>query len=309
MTRQPEDKKTLRPVVFGLSQDLCIWATAGLVKPVKCMNAFDCLSCPLDQKIQRDREQGRLSVASDKPYAWSLDLETWGRLSPEEKKCRHMISGRVPFKLCSRGFDCATCPFDEQLLDPFLDQGEGRIQSRQVAGFALAADHYFHRGHAWARVEYGGRVRVGLDDFALRLVGAVDSFELPELGDTITQTEPCLTLTRGSNTARVLSPVHGVVIARNHQVLSEPDRAKQSPYGLGWLLVVQPSQLKTSLKNLLFGLESDRWIEDEAGRLRTMLTEGADYQLAATGAQIVDDVFGAAPQIGWDRLVREFLLT
>jgi len=302
-------KKSGRPVVFGLNQDLCIWAKAGLVKPVQCLNAFDCLSCPLDQKIREDRDQGRLTMSSDKPYAWFLDLPAWGRLAPEEKKCRHMISGRVPYKMCSRGFDCATCPFDEQLMDPILDHHHGRVPSYQVAGFALAPDHYFHRGHAWARVEYGGRVRVGLDDFALRLVGGVDGLQLPDLGDAVAQTEPVLTLTRGDHAARVLSPVDGVVVARNHQVLSDPAAMKQSPYDQGWLLVIQPGRLKNNLKNLLFGPETDRWIEDETNRLVALVARETGYQLAATGGQFVDDVFGQAPDIGWDRLVREFLLT
>ncbi|MBU0514886.1 MAG: glycine cleavage system protein H, partial [Proteobacteria bacterium] len=137
----------------------------------------------------------------------------------------------------------------------------------------------------------------------------VDGLVLPDLGDAVAQTEPGLTLTRGDHAARVLNPVDGVVVARNHRVLSDPAKIKQSPYDQGWLLVVQPGRLKTNLKNLLFGQETDRWIEDETNRLVALFAQETGYQLAATGGQFVDDVFGQAPGIGWDTLVREFLLT
>lgn len=302
-------KKSSQPIVFGLGQNQCIWAQAGVIKPMQCLNAFDCLSCPMDKKIQENRDQGSLTLLSHNPYGWSPDVKTWGRLPHEEQKCRHMLSGRVSYKLCSRGFECATCPFDDQIMDATLDQTPNAPATYNVAGITLAPDHYFHRGHAWARVEYGGRVRVGLDDFALRLVGKVDKIVLPGLGDTVTQTDPGLSLFRDNNTAQVLSPVDGVVIARNHRVLGRPQSAKNSPYGDGWLMVVQPTKLRTNLKNLLFGEESDNWIKDETEKLVDMVAQETGYQLAATGGEFVDDIYGQAPQVGWERLVREFLLT
>jgi len=55
MTRQA-GKKTRRPVVYNMANDQCVWSRAGVIKPVKCMNAFDCLGCALDKKVQADFE-------------------------------------------------------------------------------------------------------------------------------------------------------------------------------------------------------------------------------------------------------------
>jgi hypothetical protein len=73
-------------------------------------------------------------------------------------------------------------------------------------------------------------------------------------------------------------------------------------------MVLQPANLRKSLKNLLFGTESLAWMDDEANRLAALLSDETDYQLAATGGEAINDIFGAVPTIGWDRLVNEFLI-
>jgi glycine cleavage system H lipoate-binding protein len=177
-----------------------------------------------------------------------------------------------------------------------------------ASGFNIAREYYYHHGHTWARVEYGGRVRVGVDDFALRMLGPQDEIKLPRLGDRLEQNRPQATLRRDTNEADTLSPVDGKVLAVNSKITSQAGLANQSPYADGWLMVLQPENLRKNLKNLLFGDESMAWMDDEAGRLAAMLSDETDYQLAATGGEAISDIFGAVPTIGWDRLVKEFLI-
>jgi len=112
---------------------------------------------------------------------------------------------------------------------------------------------------------------------------------------------------RGNNEAETMSPLDGTVVAVNPQIAGNSERANASPYAEGWLMVLQPKNLRKSLKNLLFGVESMAWTDDEATRLTTMLDEEGGYRMAATGGEAVDDIYGAVPEIGWDRLVKTFL--
>ncbi len=50
------------------------------------------------------------------------------------------------------------------------------------------------------------------------------------------------------------------------------------------------------------------WTNNEAHRLLSLLESSVGVTLP-DGGTIVDDVFGHYPQLGWERLVREFLLT
>ena len=43
-------RKKTRPQVFGITNDQCVWSRAGVVKPMKCVNAFD-WSVPFSHNI------------------------------------------------------------------------------------------------------------------------------------------------------------------------------------------------------------------------------------------------------------------
>jgi glycine cleavage system H lipoate-binding protein len=178
-----------------------------------------------------------------------------------------------------------------------------------VSGFALAANYYYHVGHAWARVEYGGRVRVGLDDFASRLFGPSDRFDLPKLGCVLRQGEPGFGLVRGSLQAGCLCPVEGVVVAVNPGASGENGPLPLEPYDEALLMVIEPVKLLGGLKNLFFEEESRAWLDDEVSSLTAMVSAETGMQLAATGGRALPDIFGRMPELGWDRLKKAFLRT
>jgi glycine cleavage system H lipoate-binding protein len=291
-------KKTRRPpVVFNVTNEQCVWAQAGVIKPTRCINHFDCLDCSLDKKVLR-------SIEEKERHAAALPRQ---QLLLGQRKCRHMLSGRVSYKLCSRAFDCVRCPYDQMLEDSDLAHPYGKPVLEYASGFALGRDHYYHHGHTWARVEYGGRVRVGIDDFALKLLGPADEIVLPRLGSKVAQSREQCVLRRGRNEAAALSPVDGTVVAINPAINRRAETANQSPYGEGWLMVIEPRNLRRNLKNLLFGEESLAWMDDEAARLGALVAEETGQQMAATGGEVIGDIYGTFPELGWDRLVNTFL--
>jgi glycine cleavage system H lipoate-binding protein len=179
-------------------------------------------------------------------------------------------------------------------------------QFKEVFGFKVPTYIYLHRGHTWVVLEDGGRVRIGMDDFSQKLLGPGDKIRLPEIGSAIRHDEAALALFRRGEKAGVLAPLSGVVEAVNSRLLARPDLVHDDPYGEGWLMVVNPTNLKPDLDNLLFDRGNAAWIEDESLRLLAMLEPSVGATLQS-GGTIVDDVYGHYPQLGWARLVKEFL--
>ena len=56
-----EQKSVRQPVVFSMTNDQCVWGRAGVIKPTKCINAFDCLGCSMDHQVLTKFEQKRKS--------------------------------------------------------------------------------------------------------------------------------------------------------------------------------------------------------------------------------------------------------
>jgi len=302
MKETPKAKPT-QPKVFQMMQDQCVWSQAGVIKPIKCMNAFNCLDCDFDKKVQadfqtREKSQGPNSLSHTPPRL---------RLLVKELKCRHMLSGRVSYKLCAHGYNCVKCPYDQMVEDAGLLPSPSPAVCENVAGFDVAQNYYYLTGHTWARVEYGGRVRIGIDDFAQRLLGPQDKIELPRLGKEISQNEPHALLRRGKKAAEARSPVDGTVLAVNPKLQYHAEIANADPYNDGWLMLIQPSKLRTSLKNLLFGTESLAWFDDQANHLSQVVHKTTGYAMAAAGGEMVKDIYGTLPGLNWDDLVQQFL--
>jgi glycine cleavage system H lipoate-binding protein len=266
---------------------------------------LDCLGCTMDQRVLANFEEKRSAEGKkdQRPPRMQLLMN--------QGKCRHMLSGRISYGLCSYGYNCVKCPFDQMIEDTSYLPNLKPPHVDATSGFNVARDHYYHHGHSWARVEYGGRVRIGIDDFAQRLLGPQDEIEIPGLGSRVGQNRPNAVLKRNGKEAPTLSPVDGTVVAVNHQLLSKTAVAHKDPYGEGWLMVIQPSSLRNNLKNLFFGSESLAWIDDEFFKLQKLMGEvygeEIQYKMAATGGEAISDIYGEVPELGWDRLVGDFL--
>ena len=299
--KSARDRKKRGVQVFPMGENQCVWMKAGVVSFKLCDNAFDCINCPFDKGMSRSLQKKPETVVS-----WREAMKT----KPyKEKECRHMLTGRVQYHYCSNGYRCNLCEFDQYLDEADLAAATCTFHTNKVAGFQVADSYYYHFGHSWARIEHGGFVRVGIDDFALRLLGRPTEIRLPKLGSRLEQTEPGWSIKREDRSASVLSPMRGVVVATNHMAATQPDVANKDPYGNGWLVVLEPQGLRENLKNLLFEQEASAWLKAEALKLDSMVMSAYGTTLAATGGEIVDDIFGNLPDMKWEDLVHDFLLT
>ena len=210
------------------------------------------------------------------------------------KECWWMQAGVVDYKLCDRDYDCEHCPFDRALhgrvTTPVSDSSDfgaagpterdrvGRVrQSRKEAGrfqsCEVAGALFYHSAHTWARVEDGGCVRTGLDDFARRILGRPYLITLPEPGATLRFGEGCWHFTHQAGVTVLVAPISGRVKEINHALAERPTLLNRDPYGEGWVLLIEPTDLKDSLKRLLYGPKVTQWYEQEFEKLYEKVSE------------------------------------
>src|SRR5579864_8957027 len=122
-----------------------------------------------------------------------------------------------------------------------------------VAGFRVPENVRYHAGHTWALSESRELVRVGMDDFATKLAGKIDSINLPQRGQWIRQGQKLATLHRDGVAVDMISPIEGSVSDVNDNLLQNPGLASKDPYGEGWMITVQSPDSKINFRNLLGG--------------------------------------------------------
>jgi glycine cleavage system H lipoate-binding protein len=277
----------------------CLWMQAGVIKFKNCDNYYDCTSCKYDHAMDQ-------KVAKGKQISWQAAMK---RRPDLDRVCRHSLTGRIEKRMCAYDYECGKCDFDQYFEDVWTTKTKafpGEIQ--QVKGFDVPMGYYFHNGHAWARIESGGYIRVGLDDFALKVLGQADALDLPLIGKELDQSKAGWGLKRKDNLADVLSPVDGVIMEVNSKVRENPKRANNEPYGDGWLFMVRTPDIKSTMKKLMVDQDSLSWINEEVNHLETMIEDVAG-PLAADGGYLADDIYGNLPDLGWKNLAQKFLKT
>lgn len=185
---------------------------------------------------------------------------------------------------------------------------ETQLKPGVVGGFQVPENLRYHPGHTWALNETPSLVRVGMDDFATKLVGKVERIVLPQRGQWIRQGQKIATIFRDGASVDMVSPIEGSIADVNDTVAQDPTLARKDPYGEGWLVTVQSPDAKTNFRNLLGGALARWWTEESAGRLQRKMPMmlGA---LAQDGGVAVDNLTDQIPDKEWSAIAKEFFLS
>ncbi|MBZ5628567.1 MAG: glycine cleavage system protein H [Acidobacteriia bacterium] len=183
-----------------------------------------------------------------------------------------------------------------------------RLQPSMVGGFQVPENLRFHPGHTWALSESPSLVRVGVDDFASKLVGKIERLSLPQRGQWIRQGQKLLSIYRDGAKVDMVSPIEGSVADVNDAVVQNPELARKDPYGEGWLVTVQSPDAKTNFRNLMGGALARWWTEEASSRLQRRVP-AALGALAQDGGVAMDNLTAQLPEQNWTELTREFFLS
>jgi len=134
--------------------------------------------------------------------------------------------------------------------------------------FCIPGGSFIAQGHTWVRIEPDGHVRVGVDDFANKAMGAFNTVLLPKSGTEIRCGEPLFTCQRGAEQLSFNAPVSGRVLDLNGALLAEPGKITASPYKDGWVCRIEPANLTAELGAMKIGRPAAEWYGEEISRLQ-----------------------------------------
>lgn len=198
--------------------------------------------------------------------------------------------------------------FAEQSLPVRQTSDIPRLRPNLVSGFQVPDNLRYHPGHTWALSESPNLVRVGMDDFAAKLIGRVEGVSLPQRGQWIRKGQKILSFKKNDVSVDMVSPIEGSVADVNEAVRANPEAARQDPYGEGWLLTVLSPDAKTNFRNLMGGALTRWWMEEAAARLQERLPGGGSLALAQDGGIATDDLAAGASPEEHKALTHEFFL-
>lgn len=184
---------------------------------------------------------------------------------------------------------------------------------KEVAGtkapeFQIPGGVFISDGHCWATVSETGTVKVGIDDFANKVIGKIDSVGLPNLGMVIKKGQSLFTITQGQRTISFKSPVSGKVKEVNKFINSELDSFEISPYEKNYVCEIDADELDSEITSLKIGKSAVSFYQEDIERLqvlkkKTMTSKEAG--LEPEGAIFVGEM-EKLDDINWKRFAEEF---
>jgi glycine cleavage system H protein len=107
----------------------------------------------------------------------------------------------------------------------------------------IPADLHYTAEHEWVRRSGEDTVRIGITDFAQSALGDVVFVQLPDVGSEVAAGESFGEVESTKSVSDLYAPVSGKVLAVNSDLDGSPQLVNSDPYGAGWLLDVQSSDV------------------------------------------------------------------
>lgn len=123
-------------------------------------------------------------------------------------------------------------------------------------------DLKYTKEHEWARID-GTRVVVGITDFAQEELGDVVFVELPEIGASVEAEGTFGVVESVKAVSDLFSPVSGTILDVNGRLEDQPELVNDSPYGDGWMIVIEVSNA-AELDSLLSAADYQTYIQQES---------------------------------------------
>jgi glycine cleavage system H lipoate-binding protein len=180
--------------------------------------------------------------------------------------------------------------------------------------FFLPKGFFVSKAHTWVELTFSGEARVGIDDFAQKVIGSIDRIEVAPLKKELNKGDTLLTVAHGNRVLSIPAPISGTVLTVNESLFDSPQILHQDPYVAGWVAVIVPKNISTELRLLAIADDAAKWLRKEVSRFRDFIKEQAQIGVPLpAGVTMLD---GGAPLNGvleqfnentWNAFQKEFL--
>lgn len=124
------------------------------------------------------------------------------------------------------------------------------------------------KGHTWASLAQDGTVKVGLDDFAKKLIGPIDGVEFPNVGMTVKAGQPLFRVRQKKHSVQFHSPAGGKVVRVNAALGEDLEALEATPYHKNWVCELEGDNLEIDVPALRIGRSAVALFQEDIARFR-----------------------------------------
>lgn len=122
-------------------------------------------------------------------------------------------------------------------------------------------ERYYTEEHEWIMAVGDDKIRLGITEYAVKLLGDIVYVELPETASHVSPGDEIGTLESTKSASVIFSSVSGKIVLINEELEGAPELVNDGPLNEGWLIEVQLSD-PSELEDLLTQEEYSHLVEE-----------------------------------------------
>jgi len=183
--------------------------------------------------------------------------------------------------------------------------GSGKAGGALAGEFSIPGGVLVSSGHCWASLAEDGSAKIGIDDFAGKLLGKFDAIDLPEVGKTVKAGERLFSIGQNQRKIHFHAPLSGKVVKTNTALREDPASRGNLSYGQDWICVVEGDDLDNELPKLKIGKSAVAFFQEEIDRFKAFLGKAQGGSGADTAALCIG-AFETLDDSQWEAAARKF---
>jgi CheY-like chemotaxis protein len=178
--------------------------------------------------------------------------------------------------------------------------------------FSIPGGVFITKNHTWVSMNQEGTVKIGIDDFAKKLIGRVHSIELPNLGMNVKAGQPLFTIKQGNRNVTFHSPVSGKVSQVNTYLKENLDALDVTPYERNWICAFDADNIDNEIKGMSIGKSAVAMFQEDIEKLRMLMKDLLKSE-KREGEYVEEDQiyigqFEKLSDSNWQKVVAEFFV-
>lgn len=173
--------------------------------------------------------------------------------------------------------------------------------------FSIPGGVFISEGHCWANINENGMVKVGIDDFAKKVIGKIDAIEFPNLGLNIKKGQPLFTVKQEKRSVTFNSPVSGNVKEINKPLVTDLKSFEFSSYEDNWICQIDAEELDNEIPQLKIGKAAVTFYQEDIEHLKELKKKIiTDSDKEETNGQLYIGEMEKLDAANWKRYSEEF---
>lgn len=173
--------------------------------------------------------------------------------------------------------------------------------------FAIPGGVFISKDHCWVGIDQDGNAKIGIDDFAKKLIGKIDDVEFPNLGMNVKVDQPLFSIKQGRRHVTFGSPISGNVTSINNFLEEDLDSLEISPYEQNWICKIDAENLDTELRQLNIGNSAVSFYQNDIAKYQKEIQK-IDPKKKETKDHLFKGELAELDDYNFEKLTSEFFL-